>query len=123
MTLRSDSELAIKYFLSKVASFRAADTLLESTPVGDSRSNGLAERAIQSVEKQIRILKLALELNLGSGVGVEHPCFPWLVEHAADIFTKFLVGSDGKTAWERLKGRPYSGTLFEFGTKILYRVE
>ena len=34
-----------------------------------------------------------------------------------DILTKFIVGRDGLTGWERLKGRKYSGLLFQFGTK------
>ena len=33
----------------------------EHSPVGSSASNGLVERAIQSVQGQVRVLKLALE--------------------------------------------------------------
>ena len=121
--LRSDGEAAIVDLLNRVGDMRSAETLLEGSPAGDSRANGLAERAIQSVEKQIRVLKLALERNVGAKVGVEHPCFPWLAEHAADILTKFVIGRDGMTAWERLKGRKYSGVLFEFGANILLKVQ
>ena len=121
--LRSDGEPAIVDLLSRVSDLRQAETLLEASPATDSRANGLAERAIQSVEKQVRVLKLALERNMKEKIGVEHPCFPWLVEHAADILTKFVVGRDGMTGWERLKGRKYGGLLFEFGTKVLHRVQ
>ena len=122
LILRSDGEPAIVDLLNRVCDFRVPETLMESSPVSDSRANGLAERAIQSVEKQVRVLKLALERNLGCKIGVEHACFPWLVEHAADVLTKFVIGRDGMTAWERLKGKKYSGLLFEFGTKVLHRV-
>ena len=120
--LRSDGEPAILDLLNRVCELRMPETLLEGSPVGDSRSNGLAERAIQSVEKQIRVLKLALERNMSCKVGVEHVCFPWLVEHAADVLAKFVIGRDGLTAWERLKGKKYTGLLIEFGTKVLHRV-
>ena len=121
--LKSDGEAAIKDLLNRVGDLRGQPTQLETSPATDSRANGLAERAVQSVQKQVRTLKLALERNLECRVEVTHPCFPWLIEHAADVLNKFLVNpADGRTAWERLKGRRYSGLMFEFGTKILYRV-
>ena len=101
ITLRSDGEPAIKDLFEKVASMCAPETLLENSPVGDSRANGRAERAVQSVEKQVRALKLATEKNLGE-FSVSHPCFAWLVNHAADVITKFRVHPDGSTSYERL---------------------
>ena len=50
-----------------------------------------------------------------------HLCFPWLTMHAADVLNKFRVGADGKTAYERIKGRAYSGLMLEFGACILYK--
>ena len=54
-----------------------------------------------------RVLKLDLEHRLTTRLEVTHPVFAWLVEHAVDLHNKFLVGSDGKTAYERLKGKKY----------------
>ena len=120
VVLRSDGEVAIKDLLQKVSEMRASQTLIESTPKGDSRANGRAERAAQQVEKQTRVLKLAGGEELGT-FSVRHPCFTWLVHHAADVYNKYHVGPDGRTVYERLKGRPYSGTMFEFGQVILYK--
>ena len=122
LILRCDQEPAIVDLMNKVSDLRASPTLVEHSPVGDSQANGLAERAVQSVQKQVRTLLLALERNLGMAIGVLHPCFPWLVEHAADVLNKFQLGKDGMSAWQRLKGRPYSGLMLEFGSKILHRV-
>ena len=46
----------------------------------------------------------------------------WLVEHAADTLNKGLVGPDGRTAYERVRGRKYGGLLFEFGQVVLSRL-
>ena len=73
--LRTDGEPAIVDLLNRVSDLRTAETLMEGSPVTDSRADSLAERAIQSVEIQIRVLKLALEQNLGSAVPVSHPPF------------------------------------------------
>ena len=35
--------------------------ICENSQVGSSASNGVAERAIQSVQQQVRVLKLAVE--------------------------------------------------------------
>ena len=32
----------------------------------------------------------------------EHPVTAWLAEHVSDVLTKYLVGADGHTAYERL---------------------
>ena len=120
LLLRSDGENAIKDLLEKVAYVRASETILEHTPVGDSRANGRVERAVQSVEKQVRVLKLATENSVGK-FSVSHAIFPWLVLHAADVMVKFRVGADGQTPYERLKGREYSGIMMEFARKVLYK--
>ena len=99
---------------------RASQTIIENAPTGDSRANGRAERAVQQVEKQTRTLKLAVEEELGK-FSVKHPCFAWLVLHAADVYNKYQVGADGLTAYERLRGRPFSGSMYEFGQVILYK--
>ena len=97
VVIRSDGEPAIKDLLNKVAELRASETVLENTPVGDSKANGRAERAVQAVEKQVRVLKMAVEEHLGK-LSVKHACFPWLVTHAADVITKFHVGVSGETS-------------------------
>ena len=118
IVMRSDGELANRDLLDKLSSMRSSETILESAPKGDSKANRRAERAVQSIEKQTRILKLATQGNLGS-FGVEHACFPWLVMHSADVLNKFRVGAGGTTAYEKIKGRPYSGAMFEFGSCVL----
>ena len=45
-----------------------------------------------------------------------------MVEHAADLMNKFAVGEDGRTAYERVKGKKYSGETLEFGRKVMYRI-
>ena len=118
--MRSDGEFAIRDLLAKVSAMRVSQTILETTPKGDSRANGRAERAVQQIEKQARVLKLAVEAELGS-FSVRHQCFSWLVLHAADVYNKFHVGLDGHTAYERVRGRPFSGTMLEFGQLVLYK--
>ena len=105
LTLRSDEEPAIVDLLKQVAKLRGVGrTFLEQSPVGDSKANGVAERAVQSVEKMVRVHKLAFENRIGARLPVKHPLFAWLVEHVSDILNRFLVGRDGKTRCSKNEG-------------------
>ena len=99
--LRSDGVHAIVDLLDRVGQMRSADTLSEQTPKIDSRSNSRAERAVQKLQKMVRVSKLTAEIHFGMKIPLAHPAFAWLVEHAPDIVTKTEVWADGRTAWER----------------------
>ena len=55
----------MKAILSEVGRVRAAEGggryVMEQSPVGCSASDGIVERAIQSVEHQVKVLKSAVE--------------------------------------------------------------
>ena len=89
--------------------------------MGDSRANGSAERAVQAIGEQVRVLRRGLERRLGLKVSGKHPVMAWLVEHAADVLSKYQVGDDGRTAYERLKGKKSQQETVEFGEKVHYR--
>ena len=93
-------------------------TMLEQSPVADYRSNGFVERAIQTVEGQIRSMKSALDRRLGIRVPNDWCVIPWLAEHAGNILTLFEVGKDGKTPFQRLRGRKLKAQLVEFGERV-----
>ena len=61
------------------------------------------ENAMQSVQKQTRIIKLATKRNHKCKMGVAHPCFPWMVEYCVDLFDEFAVGKDGLAFYDRTK--------------------
>lgn len=44
----------------------------------------------------------------------------WIVEHVADTLSKYEVGADGRTGYERMKGQPNSHEVVEFGEKTHY---
>ena len=95
-----------------------APTVVELSKAYDSKSNGRAEGTVRRLEEQVRTMKLALDAALGIELEVLHPVFEWLVEHAADILTKCSVGKDGRTPYERIKGKRYHGLMLEFGSAV-----
>ena len=62
-----------------------ARTLLEMAPRGDSRGNGHAERAVRTVEENVRLQLAAFEQRTNIKMSVTDRMFAWVVEYAVDI--------------------------------------
>ena len=84
ITVKSDQEPAMKAIVNEVGRLRAvaggARLVVEMSPVGQSQSNSIAERAIQSVEGQAHVIRNALEARLGVKLPAKYPAMPWLFE-------------------------------------------
>jgi len=117
--LKTDGEPAILALQQAVAKARSSRTIPRNPPAYNPQSNGSAEKAVQDVSGQMRRLTLALEARLHQRVSATLPVMAWLVRHAAFVLTHFQVGHDGLTPWRRLTGRPWSGTVAEFGEQVL----
>ena len=116
---------AIRSIVEEAGRVRAAEGggryVVEQSPVGSSASNGVVERAILSVEQQVRVFKSAVEDRLGVKVGAWHSVVPWLVEYAVVLLNRMEVGKDGMTAFERCKGRRARTLGIEFGEGVLWK--
>ena len=122
--VKTDQEPAIKTFIKDLVEAREEGrTITEESPVKSSGSNGRAERAVQTVECQIRILLLALEDRLGARVDAKEPIVSYMPEYAAYLLNRLEIGKDGKTAYERCKGKKATVLGLEFGEKVLYKVK
>ena len=119
--IKGDQEPSIVAIQELIARRRSAgNTVLENSPVGESSSNGRVERAIQSVQGQIRTIKDNVEAKTGRKIPRKSGLFQWLVEWAAATITRYRVNSDGKTSYATIKGRQSQAQVAGFGEKVLY---
>ena len=111
-------------FLQSVAKERgASNTTLATAPGSDSKANGEAENAVQSIEQMISTLMVGLEERCGEKLSVEGASFAWLVEHACDLTNRFKVRTGGKTAWGIIKaGRALSAEVYHVGAPVMHRI-
>jgi hypothetical protein len=123
--VRSDQEPAILSIIQEVGRLRAIAGgwryICENSPVGSSQSNGMIERYVQSVQQQVRVIKSALEEKWRVTVEAKSAVVPWMVEYAAFLINRFEVAQDGKTGYERCKGRKAKAMGIEFGKAVLWR--
>ena len=108
--------------LRRTVEHRPLVVVPEVSAVGESQSNGTAERAVQAFEDDLRTLKSAFEERIGERLGTAHPVLQWLVEHAASLRNRFHVGKSGLTPYEYLHGRKANGNIIEFGERVFYYV-
>ena len=125
LLVKSDQEPAIKAILDDAGRVRSSEGggryIMEQSPVGSSASNGVVERAILSIEQQVRVMKSAVESRWGVKLETKHPAIPWMVEHSAALLNRFEVSHDGKTAYERRKQRRCRLEVVHFGERAWYK--
>ena len=118
LILRVDGEPAILKLAQAIQAFRKARnglTVIEVKPRFIPASMGAVENANNEVKNLIRCWVLMLSEKAGVAVGPSDPLLAWLVRHVGWLITTFQVRDDGRTGYERLKGRPYTGQITMFG--------
>ena len=91
-------------------------------PSGPS-SNGAAERAILELATQARTVTSALEHHFPEfKVMPNHKVYGWLIRHSAWLISRFLVKADGRTPYERLRGRECRDEIAEWAETVHYKV-
>ena len=84
----------------------------ESSAVGESQSNGRAERAVQAVEGQVRALWGEHEHRVDHQFKPKDAILSWLLEYAAVLLNKYHPNeATGLTAYQSLHGQPANERL------------
>jgi hypothetical protein len=119
--VKSDQESSILALMEQAIrkSGRNGTIVPEASAVGESASNSRAERTVQAVEDLLRVHKHALEARIGERLPSTHPTMRWLVEHVADILTKYTINDTGMSPYEELHGRKVQERRVEFGERVI----
>ena len=93
--------------------------VVEHSPVGESRSNGVVERAIKGIQVQMRKLKLKLKEQTGMDIDSKDPLRRWMVEYAARILRNhYVYKGDEQTARQRIRYNTQGPQLCDFGEYV-----
>ena len=129
MVYKTDQESALRSTIEEALRrtgrsgvFESFEAVPELSAVGESASNGKAERAVQTFEDQLRTLKSALDSRLKQKVPVNHPLMNWRVEHTANVINRYAVTSDGSTPYQALHGERSTLKVVEFAEQVVFYV-
>ena len=95
--------------------------VLERTPRHDSQADP-AERAIRTLEEQIKVLRLDFEKRNGTELLAKSCLWPWLIRHAGWLDARFRVKRNGATPCQDAYDSTYSSELLPFGELELFRI-
>ena len=91
---------------------------MRAAPTGHSQSQGSVGNVQRTLYGQLRTLFSQVQESTGLKLTSESPMFTWCVNHAQWLINRYLIGSDGKTAYSRRWSREYNGSLCMFGEWI-----
>ena len=87
--VRMDQESSLSDLFRAVARQRGSSrTVITHAARSDSKGNGQAEKAVQSIEEMLRTLFIDLEQRCGEELSVHDNYFPWLLGLAGRRFSR-----------------------------------
>ena len=99
-----------------------AKTIVEEAPKQSKGSNGIVERGVQSIENNIRQILLGLHDRLNRKTDARERIVAFIPKYAAYVLNRLEMGSDGKVAYERIKGKKPTILGNSFGEKVLFKL-
>ena len=81
----------------------------------------MIEEAGKTTREFARVFKEQLEYNAKMELSPMDVIIQWMVRWAAMSCSRYLVGKDGRTAFERRRGRKCQVPVAEFGEKVWYK--
>ena len=119
--MKCDNENTIKALHDAVGKLLGGRVIPEHPPKGESQSNGRPEEVGRTMRGFARVLKAQLEDSAKIDIGCEDAIAVWLVRWSAMLPSRFLIGKDGKTPFERRRGRQCQIAIERFGEKVWYK--
>ena len=121
LILKSDGEPAIVALRERLSRYHGGKITPEQPPKGESSSNGKVEEAGKTVRSLAKVFKDMIESKIGEELSSDCVIMLWLVRWVAMMYSRFKVGTDGKTAYERQKGRKCKQEVIPFAEKVMYK--
>jgi len=115
--LQSDGEPSMVDIVNAIHDERTKPSIIRTTPKESKGSLGVVEQAHWSVESLLRTFMAFLKKKYGHAIPVTHRLIPWLVRHLGWTLTRHQKKNDGRTAYERIRGKPYKAITYKFSEK------
>ena len=104
--VKTEQEPNIQYFVKDLIESRPeGQTVIEESLVESSGSSGVVERGAQGLEGQLGVLLLAFESRTGGEVSAREHIITLIPDYAAYFSNRRAQDKDGKTGYERCKGK------------------
>ena len=121
LIIKTDGENSIVSIRDALARYHGGRVIPEAPPRGESQSNGAIEEAGKTVREYFRVLKEHVEHKTGFKVTGADVLTPWMIRWAAELYSRYAIGRDGLTPYERRRGRRCAIPVAAFGERVWYK--
>ena len=119
--MKCDGGMSIVALRDAIANFHGGEVIPEGPAKGESQPNGRVEEAGTTVRGFTRVFKAQIEEMAKIKLEPEDVILQWMIRWAAMNASRFLVGKDGKTGYERRRGRKCKLHSVPIGEKVWYK--
>ena len=119
--IQGDQEHCMVALQHEVQRIRTSKTVPVNSPVGESECNGRVGNAIRRVQDRVRKPKCQIECETGMSPEKHLPIMTWIVRWAGEFLSKYSIGVDRKTAYERIRGRTCDRPIAYIGGHVWYK--
>ena len=119
--LKSDGEPAILAVRDALAKYHGGMVVHERPAVGESQSNGLVEESGNTVREFVRALREQIEGKMNVKLKSDDVIIHWMTRWSAMMVSRYMVGKDGRTSYERRRGRACRAPVATFGEKVWHK--
>jgi len=121
LILKSDGEAAILTVKNAVMQRLGGTCLPEQPAKGEKAENGRIEEAGKTIRQLFCTFLYRMERGVDDKIPLDADIISWIMRWAAICYSRFHVGQDGKTAWERLRRRSCNVPVVPIGETVWYK--
>ena len=117
--MKSDGEPAILAVKNAVMQRLGGVCVPEQPAKGEKAENGRIEEAGKTIRQLFCTFLYRMERGVDDKIPLDACIIPWIARWAAICYSRFHVGRDGKTAWERLRRRSCNVPVVPIGETVV----
>ena len=103
IVIKTDGESSIVALRDAVARYHGGIVTPEVPPTGESQAHGSAEDNDRRMRGLVKVYKDQLEERAKVKLQSTDVILLWMIRWAAMVYSRYKVGEDGETAYERQK--------------------
>ena len=119
--IKTDREASIVALRDAVARYHGGIVTPEVPPTGESQAHGSAEDNGRRMRSLVKVNKDQLEERASVKLQSTDVILLWMIRRAAMVYSRYKVGEDGETVYERQKGRTCNLEVVPFGELVRYK--
>ena len=119
--IKSDGEPAILALKNAVMQLHGGVCVPEQPAKGEKAENGRVEEAGKTIRQLFCTFHARIERGVDDEIPLDADIIPWIVRWAAICYSRYKVGQDGLTSYERLRKRSCRALVVPVGETVWYK--